>query len=70
MGENDARVRERCCAELEHLGIELDPARNASPTGEPAAVHADGSRVAILVVATNEELQIAHEAQRCLSGSA
>ncbi len=66
VGENDARVRARCCAGLEHLGIELDADANASPSGDPAPVHAASSRVRVLVVATNEELQIAHEVERCL----
>jgi acetate kinase len=66
VGENDARVRARCCAGLEHLGIQLDAEANASPAGDPAPIHAASSRVRVLVVATNEELQIAHEVERCL----
>ena len=68
VGENDAWIRQRCCENLEHLGIDIDPERNAAATGEIAPVHAASSRVAILVVATNEELQIAHEVARCLGG--
>jgi acetate kinase len=70
VGENDARVRARCCAGLEHLGIELDERRNAGPEGDPASVGASSSRVRVLVVGTNEELQIAHEVARCLAGNA
>ncbi len=70
VGENDARVRARCCAGLEHLGIELDERRNADPTGDPASVGTSSSRVRVLVVGTNEELQIAHEVARCLAGNA
>jgi acetate kinase len=70
VGENDARVRARCCAGLEHLGIELDEQRNADPEGDPASVGASSSRVRVLVVGTNEELQIAHEVARCLAGNA
>ena len=66
VGENDARVRARCCAGLEHIGVVLDPAANESPTGDPAPIHGAESRVGVLVVATNEELQIAHEVERCL----
>ena len=69
VGENDARVRARCCADLAHLGIVLDPAANERPAGDPAAIHAADSRVQILVVATNEELQIAHEVERCLAAA-
>lgn len=69
VGENDARIRERCCQDLGHLGIDIDPALNAAAAGGIAPIHAPSSRVAILVVATNEELQIAHEVERCLSGA-
>lgn len=59
IGENDDIVRARVCAGLEHLGIGIDPARNAGRKKAATAVHADDSRVAILVIPTNEELAIA-----------
>jgi acetate kinase len=59
IGENDEIVRARVCAHLEHLGISIDPARNAGRKKVATAVQADGSKVAILVIPTNEELAIA-----------
>jgi len=59
IGENDEIVRARVCANLEHLGISIDPARNAGRKKVATAVQADGSKVAILVIPTNEELAIA-----------
>jgi acetate kinase len=59
IGENDEIVRARVCANLEHLGISIDPARNAGRKKIATAVQADGSKVAILVIPTNEELAIA-----------
>ncbi len=59
IGENDEIVRARVCANLEHLGISLDSARNAGRKKIATAIHADGSKVAILVIPTNEELAIA-----------
>ena len=59
IGENDEVVRARVCANLEHLGISIDPARNAGRKKVATAVQADGSKVAILVIPTNEELAIA-----------
>ncbi len=59
IGENDEIVRARVCANLEHLGISIDTARNAGRKKAATAVHADGSKVAILVIPTNEELAIA-----------
>jgi len=59
IGENDEVVRARVCANLEHLGISIDPARNAGRKKVATSVQADGSKVAILVIPTNEELAIA-----------
>lgn len=59
IGENDEIVRARVCANLEHLGISIDSARNAGRKKVATAVQADGSKVAILVIPTNEELAIA-----------
>ncbi|MGE4442280.1 MAG: acetate kinase [Desulfomicrobium sp.] len=59
IGENDEVVRARVCANLEHLGISIDTARNAGRKKAATAVHSDGSKVAILVIPTNEELAIA-----------
>ena len=48
---------------LERLGIELDADRNAGRgDGPPRGVSTDGSEVAVLVVPTNEELEIARQA--------
>jgi acetate kinase len=64
VGENADVVRERICRDLEVLGIVLDTARNAGARASHApdgvvAVHADDSRAAVLVVATDEEHEIA-----------
>lgn len=62
IGENSAAVRQRLCAGLEQLGIVLDPARNAAGViGPVTPIHADGSRVQVLIVPTNEELEIAEQ---------
>src|ERR1035437_8181536 len=66
IGENSARLREKCCAGLEFLGIELDDAKNAG-NGD-RVVSADGARVTVLALGTNEELIVARRAYRCLSG--
>jgi acetate kinase len=59
IGENDELVRERVCSNLQHLGISIDKARNAGRKKIATAVQADDSKVAILVIPTNEELAIA-----------
>jgi len=56
VGENDAVVRERSLAGLQRLGIEVDPARNAAGA---TVISPEGADVAVLVIATNEELEMA-----------
>ncbi len=59
VGENSGAVRSACLSGLSRLGIEVDLDRNAAPTGGARAVSPDGSEVAVLVVPTNEEWEIA-----------
>ena len=63
LGENHALLRERVASYLGFLGAELDETRN-NVAGEDAVVSADTSKVALLVVPTNEELAIARETKR------
>jgi len=61
IGENDADVRQRTCAGLETLGIHLDAGANASPEGGERAITSADSPVKVLVIPTNEELEIAQQ---------
>jgi acetate kinase len=66
VGENSDTIRAAVCADLEVLGIRLDPARNDGQRASKApdgvlAVHADDSEVAVLVIATDEEREIAEQ---------
>ncbi len=61
IGENCAELRRRICIGLQDLGVVLDKSRNAEAVGREAVISAEGSRTAVLVVPTNEELQIAIE---------
>jgi acetate kinase len=61
IGENDADVRARVCAGLGVLGVEPDEARNAERSRATRTISADGSAVAVLVVPTDEELEIAEQ---------
>jgi acetate kinase len=69
IGEHRPGVRARVCMGLEILGVTLDEARNAAPGSLPAAVHAPHSRAAVLVLATDEELEIARQTTECLMGT-
>jgi acetate kinase len=66
IGENSPSLRARCCAGLEFLGIRIDAARNETGAGD-RVVSPAGSPVAVLAIATNEELIVARRAFRILS---
>ncbi|MGW7350177.1 acetate kinase [Streptomyces sp. NPDC054784] len=61
VGENSAPVREAATAGLAGLGIEVDPVRNAARAAVPRLISPEGSRVAVAVVPTDEELEIARQ---------
>ena len=66
IGENSPLLREMACQGLEHLGIELDSARNDVRAKTERDVATDSSPVRVLVIPTNEELEIAHQAVAAL----
>ena len=61
VGENSAPTRAGALAGLEGLGIRLDPVRNESGDRGPRIISADDSAITVLVVPTNEELEIARQ---------
>jgi acetate kinase len=61
IGENNDTVRAGVCQGLEGLGVTLDARRNKGRSGKPRTISADASNVAVLVVPTNEELEIAEQ---------
>jgi acetate kinase len=71
IGENSAEIRARSCAGLSGLGIEIDADRNGEHALGVREIQREGARVKILVVPTNEELEIAEETVACIrvSGS-
>ena len=66
IGENRAELRAAICANLDQLGIVLDPAKNAALRATEGVISADSSRVKVLVIPTNEELVVARESKRLL----
>lgn len=62
VGENDPRIRSRALANLDRLGIKLDSARNESPSRAERVISAPDADVTVLVIPTNEELEIATQA--------
>lgn len=61
IGENDPVARELSCRGLEHLGIRLDHDRNMAPGRGARDIATADSPVRVLVIPTNEELEIARQ---------
>lgn len=61
IGENSALVRRKSCNGLSALGISLDERRNNAAGGRLMEIQADGGRVRILVIPTDEEREIARQ---------
>jgi len=67
IGENAAPVRVASLAGLNFLGIEVDPDLNNRPGSEERAISRVGSKIAVLVIPTNEELVIALDTDHIVS---
>ncbi|MDR0425524.1 MAG: acetate kinase [Clostridiales Family XIII bacterium] len=63
LGENSAQMRGVICTELGNLGIKLDLVKN-NVRGKERIISRDDSKVAILLIPTNEELMIARDTYR------
>ena len=69
IGENAPEVRARICQGLEWAGLTVDAGRNAALVGgREGAFHAEGSRLGAWVIPTDEELLIARDTYRVVSG--
>ena len=60
LGENNALVRKEVCEYLEFLGLKVDDEKN-DVRGKEVVFSTDDSKVAALLVPTNEELMIARD---------
>lgn len=68
IGQHGVKMRERICDRLQNLGIVLDHDKNRLNGNKPGIISQDYSRIIILVVPTNEELQIALDTYRLTFG--
>jgi acetate kinase len=64
IGENSPYIRERICEGLDFLGVTISDAKNARTAGSIGA-----GDTHVLVIHTNEELAIAQDVRRVLSGA-
>ena len=66
VGEHAPLIREKSCQGLSRLGIEIDAVKNAVPGGGIREISSSDSEVKVLVIPTNEELEIARETQKAI----
>ena len=67
VGENSDLVRLQVCNGLASLGYTLDPSKNSQgKQGRVTEIQAKGSRAKILIIPTNEELEIALQTEAVL----
>ncbi len=62
IGENSELMRKMICEDLDFLGIQLDDEKNKLKSKSINPINNDNSKVKILVIPTNEELEIAKQA--------
>lgn len=67
IGENQFKVREAICRNLDQLGLVLDLEKNKVTKSQEAVISAANSRVKLMVIPTNEELVVARETKRLLA---
>jgi len=69
IGENAPAIRARICEGMEWLGIAADRARNDALRGGEGRFDQDGSRVQLWAIPTDEELLIARDTWRVVTGA-
>ena len=66
IGEKSPLIRAGSCQGLASLGIEVDSEKNARHSGEAFEIQSENSAVKVLVIPTNEELEIAEQTVDCI----
>ena len=67
IGENSDVMRRLICQDMDYLGISLNEEKNAVRGDEMREVHQDGSKVRIMIIPTNEELEIAIQSYQLIT---
>ena len=62
IGENSTELRKQICTNMNYLGIQLEDSKNLKKSKEILEINTSLSQVKILIIPTNEELEIAKQA--------
>ncbi|MGD9078948.1 MAG: acetate kinase [Desulfobacterales bacterium] len=66
IGEKSSLIRAGACQGLSHMGIEVDPERNNQKSKKAFEIQKGDSSIKVLVIPTNEELEIAEQTVECI----
>ncbi|MFV8364572.1 acetate/propionate family kinase [Flavobacterium sp. ZT3P35] len=69
IGENSTYIRKLVCTDMEYFGIELDASRNEIRSKAIREINTDDSKTKILVIPTNEEIEIANQVFELLTNA-
>ena len=61
IGENSSYIRKLVCTNMEYFGIKLDQAKNEIRSKAIREINTEDSKTKILVIPTNEEIEIANQ---------
>jgi acetate kinase len=61
IGENSSYIRKLVCTDMEYFGMELDEAKNEIRSKEMREINTANSKTKIMVIPTNEEMEIANQ---------
>jgi acetate kinase len=67
IGENSSFIRKLVCTNMEYFGIELDEDKNQIRSSTIREINVPQSKTKVLVIPTNEEIEIAHQVYHLLS---
>jgi acetate kinase len=59
--ENSSYIRKLVCTDMEYFGMELDEAKNEIRSKEMREINTAHSKTKIMVIPTNEEMEIANQ---------
>ena len=62
IGENSSLIRKLVCSDMDYFGIMLDETKNDQKSQDLREINTTASKVKLLVIPTNEELEIAKQA--------
>ena len=68
IGENSAYIRKAVCANMDFFGLELDTTKNDLRSKDIREINTPNSKTKILVIPTNEELEIAQQVYDLING--